>query len=1008
MSLKRCLSALGTNNWARRLFCHIFGWNEKNTQCEHIQELEETIFSQEEQVAQLSAKLESVENERQSLWIQMEELTDQLKRANLCSEELSCLSHKERQRCLKEEEQTLRIGLQQQVEETNNVEALRKDAKEMNAQLQRVDETIFLQEEQVSLESEENKKQSLRIHEEDLTDNLVIANIRFEEQISLFHKERERCLKEEQQNLRRLQQQVEETKNLGPLLKYVNEMNDQHQKVEETSLFQKECISELSANLQSQQYENKSLCNHVEYLIKELHGAKVYSEEQRVKYLKEKSLRIKLQQVVEETGNLEAQLKDVEGLDTLLQRAEETIFLQEKEISKLSAKLQSKENENQSLWIKFEGLKDKLELANVHSEEQKSQFNKEREKCIEEEQSLRIKLQQQVEESKKLEAQLKDAEELEALLQRAEETIFSQEAWVCQLSAKLESNEKENQSLWIKFEVLKDKLELVNVHSEEQKNQFHKEREKCLEEEQSLRIKLQQQVEETKKLEAQLKVVEELDPLLQRAEETIFSQEGQVCQLSAKLESKENENQSLWIQVEDLKDKLERANVHSEEQKSQFHKEREKCQEEEQSLRIKLQQQLEQTKKLEAQLKVVEELDPLLQRAEETISLQEEQVSQLSAELELKENENQSLWIKFEGLKDKLERANVHSEEQKSQFHKEREKYLEEEQSHRIKLQQQVEETKKLEAQLKDAKKMNAPFQRVKEISLFQKKYISQLSAHLDSEQSKNKALYNHVEYLTNELHGAKVYSEEQGSKYLTEKALRIKLQQQVEKIRQLEAQFKDVDEMNGRGEETIFLPEELVSQLSAKLESLEKENKLLWIKLKDLTNKLVHSEEQKRLFNKEREKCLDEEQSLRITLQQQVDETQNLEALRKEANEMNAQLQRVEDISLFQKEHISQLYANLESEQLKNKTLWNQVEHLTNELHGAKVYSGEQRAKYLKEQSLRFNVEKQLDESRTELAHEKSEKELLMNKEEETRNELETLKLSHQVYEGSQSSRSW
>ncbi|XP_047450647.1 trichohyalin-like [Mugil cephalus] len=786
-----------------------------------LQRAEETIFLQEKEMSQLSAKLESKENENQSLWIKFEGLKDKLERANVHSEEQKKQFHKEREKCL-EEEQSLRIKLQQQVEETKKLEAQLKDVEELETLLQRGVEAIFLQEAQVcqlsaKLESKENENQSLLIKFEDLKDKLERANVHSEEQKSQFHKEREKCLEEEQSLRIKLQKQVEETKKLEAQLKDAEEFETLLQTGFETIFSQEEQVSQLSAKLESKENENQSLWIQVEDLKEKLERANVHSEEQKCQFHKERekcleeeqSLRVKLQQQVEETKKLEAQLKDVGELEALLQRGVEAIFLQEAQVCQLSAKLESKENENQSLLIKFEDLKDKLERANVHSEEQKSQFHKEREKCLKEEQSLRIKLQKQVEETKKLEAQLKDAEEFETLLQTGFETIFSQEEQVSQLSAKLESKENENQSLWIQVEDLKEKLERANVHTEEQKKQFHKEREKCLDEEQSLRVKLQQQVKETKKLEAQLKVVEELDPLLQRAGETIFLQEEQVCQLSAKLESKENENQSLLIKFEDLKDKLEKANVHAEEQKKLFHKEREKCLDEEQSLRFKLQQQVEETKKLEVQLKVVEELDPLLQRAGETIFLQEEQVCHLSAKLESKENENQSFWVHIEDLTDKLERANVHAEEQKSQFHKEREKYLEEEQMLRITLQQQIDETKNLEAQVKDANEKNAKLQRVEETSLFQKECISQLSTNLQSQKYENKTLWSHIDYLTNELQGAKDYSEEQRAKYLTEQSLRIKLQQVVEETKKLEAQLKDTEELDvllQRAEETISL----------------------------------------------------------------------------------------------------------------------------------------------------------------------------------------------------------
>lgn len=134
-------------------------------------------------------------------------------------------------------------------------------------------------------------------------------------------------------------------------------------------------------------------------------------------------------------------------------------------------------------------------------------------------------------------------------------------------------------------------------------------------------------------------------------------------------------------------------------------------------------------------------------------------------------------------------------------------------------------------------------------------------------------------------------------------------------------------------------------------------------------------------------------------------------EALLKQVEELKAQLQKAEDHSFFQEQKVTELSTNLESEVNENESLWNQVEYLTNELNRTKTWTQQQsnlfrkeRAQCFKEQTLRIQLGQQLEETKKQLAHQKSQEELLVNKEKETRSELETLKVScqeiHQRYE--------
>ncbi len=134
-------------------------------------------------------------------------------------------------------------------------------------------------------------------------------------------------------------------------------------------------------------------------------------------------------------------------------------------------------------------------------------------------------------------------------------------------------------------------------------------------------------------------------------------------------------------------------------------------------------------------------------------------------------------------------------------------------------------------------------------------------------------------------------------------------------------------------------------------------------------------------------------------------------ETLLKEVEELKAQLQRAEERSFFQEQKVTELSTNLESEVNENESLWNQVEYLTGELHRAKAQTQQQsnlfceeRAKCFEEQTLRIQLGEQLEETKQQLAHQKIQEDVLVNKEKETRSELETLKVScqeiHQRYE--------
>ncbi len=126
-------------------------------------------------------------------------------------------------------------------------------------------------------------------------------------------------------------------------------------------------------------------------------------------------------------------------------------------------------------------------------------------------------------------------------------------------------------------------------------------------------------------------------------------------------------------------------------------------------------------------------------------------------------------------------------------------------------------------------------------------------------------------------------------------------------------------------------------------------------------------------------------------------------EALVKQVEDLKTQLQRAEEHSSSQEHRVNQLSTNLESETNENQTLWDQVEYLTNELHKERQMRRQQthlcqkeRAMGYEQYNLRLRLGQQLEEMERQLAHQKSQEELLVCKERETRTELEKLTVSY------------
>ncbi len=125
---------------------------------------------------------------------------------------------------------------------------------------------------------------------------------------------------------------------------------------------------------------------------------------------------------------------------------------------------------------------------------------------------------------------------------------------------------------------------------------------------------------------------------------------------------------------------------------------------------------------------------------------------------------------------------------------------------------------------------------------------------------------------------------------------------------------------------------------------------------------------------------------------------------LLKEIEELREELKKEREYSSTHKQHIAELSENLEYEAEENKTLWDQVEYLTQDHNKAKVLAKEQNEELRKERAKGLELEREriiagreLEELKVQLETMKNVEENLRKKEKETRSELETLKVSFQ-----------
>ncbi|XP_027147567.1 microtubule organizer protein 1-like isoform X2 [Larimichthys crocea] len=122
------------------------------------------------------------------------------------------------------------------------------------------------------------------------------------------------------------------------------------------------------------------------------------------------------------------------------------------------------------------------------------------------------------------------------------------------------------------------------------------------------------------------------------------------------------------------------------------------------------------------------------------------------------------------------------------------------------------------------------------------------------------------------------------------------------------------------------------------------------------------------------------------------------MEALARQLEEMKSQLQRAEENGSFQERKVRELSGNLEHETTENKTLWDQVQYLTNELgkerDGRKRHVDLYRQEILKNQELN-TLNRQLFQQVQDL---QSKQACMMSVVNETQTELETLTREYNI----------
>lgn len=120
------------------------------------------------------------------------------------------------------------------------------------------------------------------------------------------------------------------------------------------------------------------------------------------------------------------------------------------------------------------------------------------------------------------------------------------------------------------------------------------------------------------------------------------------------------------------------------------------------------------------------------------------------------------------------------------------------------------------------------------------------------------------------------------------------------------------------------------------------------------------------------------------------------IEALGTKVGELTTQIRKVEEISFALQQRTRELSTTLYSEVSANKTLWDQVVNLTNELQNERKRSKQLKEHYENESSVRAQLEVQLQETERQLVKQRRKKELLGQQWNQAKREFEDLKFAY------------
>lgn len=120
------------------------------------------------------------------------------------------------------------------------------------------------------------------------------------------------------------------------------------------------------------------------------------------------------------------------------------------------------------------------------------------------------------------------------------------------------------------------------------------------------------------------------------------------------------------------------------------------------------------------------------------------------------------------------------------------------------------------------------------------------------------------------------------------------------------------------------------------------------------------------------------------------------IEALGAKVGELTTHIRKAEEISFALQHRTKELSTKLYSEVCANKTLWDQVVSLTNELQDERERSKQLKEHYESEHLLRVQLEGQLEETERQLVKQRRKSELIGHQWNQIKRELQDLKFAY------------